>query len=442
MERAFRDCFAKLGSLRTCFPDMKMLALTATADKNMEKKIVRSLAMSSFALIRMSPNRLNIRLSLVRCTKLTTSVLDWVVQGIKTKGRNYEKTIIYCQSIENVSKVYLFLKEELGFYAYGESLKQDNNSLLIGILHRNTLEKYKQRVINDLSDVAGYCRVVVATSSLEMGIDFCDIRCVIHYGSPRDTTEYIQGIGRAGRDKQQAQAILYFSKQQLSRASQDMKKFVQTKDACVRFALFEKFENNNDFKYPDLKHYCYSYCHLSCTCQEDGLCSEIKPKYEQACLTNVPEITVRDVTKEEEELFFEVLQEYNSSLEQAHRGYATFTSRELLIGLSTNIIQDVLVKISYIISIEYVMNNTAVYKREHAGEIILMLQEIFGDIKEEKVENAKLYIKMAKVEDLNLPLVECCAGLDMIVGLEDNDLDTYFDDMASIAFSDNEELSS
>eukprot|EP00794_Sanderia_malayensis_P002116 gene2116-2400_t len=127
----------------------------------------------------MSPNRLNIRLSLVKCSKLTTSVLDWVVNGIKAERREYEKTIIYCQSIENVSKLYLFLKEELGSCAY-DPLKRDNsgNSLLIGMYHRKTSGKYKQRVINDLSDASGSCRVVVATLSLEMGVDISDTRSV------------------------------------------------------------------------------------------------------------------------------------------------------------------------------------------------------------------------------------------------------------------------
>ncbi len=89
--------------------------------------------------------------------------------------------------------------------------------------HRNTLEKHKERVLTQLSDVDGSCRVVIATTSLVMGIDISDIRCIVHYGAPREVVDYIQGIGRAGRDGMEAQAIMYFSGQQLAKATPEMK---------------------------------------------------------------------------------------------------------------------------------------------------------------------------------------------------------------------------
>lgn len=191
--------------LRTYFPHVKLLALTATADKDLERKTVKSLGMKSFTMIRVSPNRINICLAKVKCKQLSTTVLQWLVDGLKNERKLYEKTIIYCQSIENVSKVYLFLKEELGSDAYDPTKREKTaNSLLIGMFHRKTLEKHKQRVLSDLTDASGSCRVVVATTSLEMGIDISDIKCVIHYGPPREVVDYIQGIGRAGRGKSNA----------------------------------------------------------------------------------------------------------------------------------------------------------------------------------------------------------------------------------------------
>ena len=184
VNEAFRDSFAKLGTVRSLFPKVKMLALTATANKELEKKIVKSLAVEAFTMIRLSPDRLNINLASIKCTKLSPSILAWVVEKLRQENRQYEKSIIYCQSIENVSKVYVYLKEQLGPDAYDSSKEETSaSSLLNGMYHRKTLDKQKQRILDDLSEVHGSCRVVVATTSLVMGVDISDLKCVIHYGS-------------------------------------------------------------------------------------------------------------------------------------------------------------------------------------------------------------------------------------------------------------------
>ncbi len=72
-----------------------------------------------------------------------------------------------------------------------------------------TLEKHKERVLWDLSH-DGSCRVAVASTSLGMGVDIPDLRCVIFYGCPKRLEDFIQGIGRAGRDKESSSAILLY----------------------------------------------------------------------------------------------------------------------------------------------------------------------------------------------------------------------------------------
>eukprot|EP00794_Sanderia_malayensis_P001713 gene1712-1911_t len=198
VKKAFRDSFAKLNSLRTVLPKCPVLALTATANSLTEKKIVKSLGMKKFSLIRVSPNRLNIRLSVVKFAKLDPKLLSWIMDGLKKESGAYQKTIIYCQSVENVAKVFVYFKEELGDDVYDSSKQEKSiDTLLLGMYHRKTLDKHKERVLADLSNPRGSCRIVVATTSLSMGVDIPDLRCVIHYGSPLDVEDYIQGIGRS-----------------------------------------------------------------------------------------------------------------------------------------------------------------------------------------------------------------------------------------------------
>eukprot|EP00794_Sanderia_malayensis_P017125 gene17126-18846_t len=129
-----------------------MLALTATANKETERKIVKSLAMKRYTLIRVSPNKLNIRLSCVKVKKLHPELLKWVVDGLRRQNNKYPKTLIYCQSIENVSKVFVYLKEELGDDMYDVTKVERNvDALLVGIFHCKALEKHKKRVIADFA---------------------------------------------------------------------------------------------------------------------------------------------------------------------------------------------------------------------------------------------------------------------------------------------------
>ena len=106
-----------------------------------------------------------------------------------------------------------------------DSSKQGKSAdmLLLGMYHRKTLDKHKERVLADLTKPKGSCKVVVATTSLAMGVDIPDLRCIIHYGCPLDVEDYIQGIGRVGRDKKPGEALLLFSGHQVAKASPEMK---------------------------------------------------------------------------------------------------------------------------------------------------------------------------------------------------------------------------
>ena len=132
--KAFRDSFAKLSTLRTALPNFPVLALTEIANSLTEEKIVKSLAMKSISLIRLNPNRLNIRLSIVKYTKFVPKLLYWVVEGMKKGSGSYPKTVIYCQSVENVAKVFVYFEEELGDDMY-DSSKQGKSvdTLLLGM---------------------------------------------------------------------------------------------------------------------------------------------------------------------------------------------------------------------------------------------------------------------------------------------------------------------
>ncbi len=290
---------------------------------------MKSLAMKNFTMIRVSPNRLNIRLCCIKLSKYDPSVLSWVVDGLKAERNTFPKTIIYCQSIEKVFEVFVLLKDELCKYAY---LKEDEglDDLLIGMFHRKTLEKHKQRIINDLSVPDGSCRVVVATTSLGMGVDIRDLRYIIHYRSPRNIEEFIQGMGRAGRDNKESSSILFFTWRQHANASQEIKTFTNAGNQCLRTALYGNY-TTSQIKRPDLKHLCCSFCHKSCLCEEDRTCRTSTQVYEEENSEALFK-EIRQASKGEKELFYGVLLDYKSRVEKATENCHLFTNMEYITG--------------------------------------------------------------------------------------------------------------
>ena len=79
--------------------------------------------------------------------------------------------------------------------------------------HSKTPDNIKELVLSSLLEIDGKCRVVIATSALGMGVNIPDVRSIIHYAPPpphpSNVEEYIQEVGRGGRDGKRCDATLY-----------------------------------------------------------------------------------------------------------------------------------------------------------------------------------------------------------------------------------------
>ena len=86
----------------------------------------------------------------------------------------------------------------------------------------------------------GQVRIVIATSALGMGVNFPDIRYVVHIGPSRSLIDHIQEAGRAGRDGKQAHNIILYHGNQLAHCQKPVKEFVRA-SGCIRKAIFKEF---------------------------------------------------------------------------------------------------------------------------------------------------------------------------------------------------------
>lgn len=183
----FRPEYAALGLLKTHFPTIPIIALTATADKQTRQDIVVKLNYTPQKYIA-SFNRPNIHYKVVPKTNVTKQ-LNQFLQSVEQQSG-----IIYCgtrNAVENLAEKL----QDLGFKA---------RAYHAGLSHKERKE---------VQNLFRYDRIdiVVATIAFGMGIDKPNVRFVVHHDLPKNIEGYYQETGRAGRDGLPAQALLLYN---------------------------------------------------------------------------------------------------------------------------------------------------------------------------------------------------------------------------------------
>ncbi len=292
----FRPSYLEIADFLAKLPDRPVVsAFTATATERVKQDIVASLHLQNPVTVVTGFDRPNLFFRVVNRKggkETDNSIINYV------KRHEDESGIIYCATKKNVDSVYALLLQ------YGIAAGRYHAGLSLEERKKNQDDFTYDRI-----------RVMVATNAFGMGIDKSNVRYVLHYNMPQSLEYYYQEAGRAGRDGEEAECVLFFSKQDIM----INKRLLQYKVTSGQASDDPVVRANEQRKLNEMIRYCetdeclrqfilsYFGDNSPCICEKCSNCviveDEAEENYIQTGREKKKALQLADLTPEGQELF-------------------------------------------------------------------------------------------------------------------------------------------
>ena len=297
--KVFREAFSRIGEIRSfCSEKVPVLALSATVEIDFTPIITAACSLSKhIKFIYSCSDRKNIRLSIVKVDSKNVSCFNWLFKLLLELGENCPKVLIYCRSQHLTAWLFTQFLHVMKHDLYKDKIKKSSH-LLVGMYHADSPQYDKDKCMTSLTSQYLLPRVVIATSAIGCGTNTKNLCYVCHFGPSYSLIDYCQQIGRAGRDGQYANAVLYYP-ESTRNVDKEMKQYTTSPTQCLRTTLFSPFNECTELVTPlEPGHMCCSVCTKTCQCEDVH-----KFDHEDEILfgQNEPEIAIREVTPEDKQ---------------------------------------------------------------------------------------------------------------------------------------------
>ena len=216
----FRPEYTQLNRLREFLPGVPIVALTATADEATKEDILNQLELQGERVFLNSFDRSNIHYSVHPRKNEKEQLLSYV----QTQGNS--TGIVYCLSRKKTEEIAQHLQEN-GFRA----------TFYHAGLNAQEREERQSAFKND------EIQIIVATIAFGMGIDKPNVRFVVHLNLPKNMESYYQETGRAGRDGEESEAVLFYKSADFSQLAG----FFENESEDQKNLLLHKLRRMGDF---------------------------------------------------------------------------------------------------------------------------------------------------------------------------------------------------
>lgn len=238
----FRPSYLRLSLLKEIFPSIPIIALTATATKEVVVDIKNQLKLKSPIIFKESHFRENLSLNVIYTEDIRAKLLD-ILHRLNEPG------IVYVNSRKKTIDLSNFL---------------NRNQISASYFHGGLTNEEKKSAYE--AWISEQTKVIVATNAFGMGIDKSNVRTVVHVDIPLSLENYLQESGRAGRDQKNAFSYLLYNNSSIQTFSQILQNGLISKNNCkeVYKNLMSHFQIANgeipeqifDF---DLSEFCNKY---------------------------------------------------------------------------------------------------------------------------------------------------------------------------------------